>query len=244
MQSCNKSLSGFRAQSINNPQDFVPDNVKFTYLGPTSQKTVQVESKPKTKTKISNVTAEISNPICVLNNKLEADVQFRFDLLESGPYKITGGDYEGTIGGLLDSFVVFQNLNIQTKIKYVFDPATFCQNNNLDITNSFDLQVEKVDFSKYYSYEGNNPDNVDVDEDLSKLFQVSNSPFAVQFKSYVFPLIKTDLGKLIVQEFQRLYCVTDNSSSREEKFVTAFERYTRKMDILQRLGLIYMLNKN
>jgi Ca2+-binding EF-hand superfamily protein len=140
--------------------------------------------------------------------------------------------------------VVFQNLNIQTKIKYVFDPATFCQNNNLDITNSFDLQVEKVDFSKYYSYEGNNPDNVDVDEDLSKLFQVSNSPFAVQFKSYVFPLIKTDLGKLIVQEFQRLYCVTDNSSSREEKFVTAFERYTRKMDILQRLGLIYMLNKN
>jgi hypothetical protein len=125
----NCNITDFQKQNFNQ-LTYLPDPVQFSYIGPTSKKQVDVQSRPKTNLKLTNVSIEMSTPICVSSNQLTSNATISFEKLESGPYKISGGEYTPTIGSLLDSSIVFENLVIDVSLSYFYNPQIICKDDS------------------------------------------------------------------------------------------------------------------
>lgn len=233
-------LPGFQKQQLEEMIELTTPMFKLSYEGPTSKKQVDVESRPKTTSKITNPSFESTSNICVNGNSIQIEGKFQFEKIVGGPYKVSGGDYTGNIGSLLDSFLVLENVSFDVKMQYKFDPNRICRDEVNINPEDISIQIQNVDFEKYYSYEGKDETNIDVDEDLKDLLKQKDSPFYTQYQTYLNPVFtQSPFGKQIIQEVNRVYCEQINI----EKIMTAYERYANKLNIIERLGLYFILNR-
>jgi len=229
---CERNASGFQTQTINDKISLTPDPINFTYIGPTSKEELSVSNKPDTKVSLTNVVYTVSDPICINQDNIETNVVLDIQELEGGPYKVSGGQ-EQEFGSLLESSIVFENLKINFNLKYFIQ----CTTNNQSLDDRIEIKINQQDFEKYYSYEGKDKTNIDVDEDLTDLLKQPNSPFNVQIESYIRSIWRDPIfGKKIRDEYVRIYCSQPQVQKVNEWFHSSY-LFEQKLNAMKKLGI-------